>query len=87
MGPCFDLREETIARNILYILEKVNNAPILALYGNYHVCKVADEFSAGDPWVKRLIDAGVSVYAVTVTAMSGEYWIDYCHFQIDDEQF
>ncbi|MGD2249360.1 MAG: erythromycin esterase family protein [Candidatus Methanofastidiosia archaeon] len=83
----FDLREKVIAQNILYVLKELDNAPVLALYGSYHICKVSDEFSAGDPWVKRVMDSGVSVYAVTATAMSGEYWLDYYHYQVTGREF
>lgn len=83
----FDIREETIARNIQYVLRELDSAPVLALYGAYHVCKIKGKFSVGDPWVHRLIDSGKSVYSVMATGMSGQYWIDYWHFEIDDEEF
>jgi hypothetical protein len=83
----FDVREETIARNIQYVLKELDGAPVLALYGAYHACKVTDEFLAGDTWAQRLIASGVSVYSVVAAGISGQQWIDYRLYEVDGEQF
>ncbi|MBU7013202.1 MAG: hypothetical protein HXS52_08510 [Theionarchaea archaeon] len=83
----FDLREEAIAQNIQNVLKEVDRAPLLALYGRYHSFKVRGTYSWGDPWVDRLRDSGTSVYSVSVTAASGEYWLDYHVFDAGAEGF
>jgi hypothetical protein len=72
----FDIREESIARNIQFILKGLDGAPVLALYGGYHAFKVHGKFSMGDPWAHRLAASGISVYSVAVVGISGQYWHD-----------
>jgi hypothetical protein len=72
----FDVREETIARNIHYVLRELDGAPVLALYGAYHACKTTSISPEDDTWTERLTDSGISVYSVTVTGISGQRWYD-----------
>jgi len=72
----FDIREEAITRNIQYVLKELNNAPVLALYGAWHACKVTSTLMSDDTWAQRLTDSGISVYSVTVTGISGQNWYD-----------
>jgi len=73
----FGIREEAIARDIQYVLKELNNAPVLALYGAWHACKITNDLMENDDtWAQRLTDSGVSVYSVTVTGISGQNWYD-----------
>ncbi len=66
-------REETIARNIQYIRNEIDNAPVLVLYGHGHVCK-SSEAPIEKPWAHRLTASGVSIYAVAVEGIAGHGW-------------
>jgi len=72
----FSIREEVIARNIQYVLKELNNAPVLALYGAWHACKVTSNLMSDDTWAQRLIESGISVYSVAATGISGQQWYD-----------
>lgn len=72
----FSIREEAIARNIQYVLKELNNAPVLALYGAWHACKVTSNLMSDDTWAQRLTDSEVSVYSVAATGISGQHWYD-----------
>jgi len=87
-GYPFSIREETIARNIQYVMKELNNVPVLALYGAWHACKVTSTLMSDDTWAQRLTDSGISVYSVTVTGISGQRWYDSPSpgvYEIDDE--
>ena len=75
-GYTFSIREEVIARNIQYVLKELNNAPVLALYGAWHACKVTSNLMSDDTWAQRLIESGISVYSVAATGISGRRWYD-----------
>ena len=72
----FSIREEVIARNIQYVLKELNNAPVLALYGAWHACKVTSNLMSDDTWAQRLIEEGISIYSVAATGISGQQWYD-----------
>ena len=68
-------------------MKELDSAPVLALYGRYHSFKMKGIYAWGDPWAHRLINSGKSVYAVTVTAASGQHWKDYHVYDSGAEGF
>ena len=70
------IREETIAKNVQYLLEEIDGAPVLALYGDWHAQKhnAMVRYGAIDtckPWVQLLTESGVSIYSVYTTGIEG----------------
>lgn len=84
-SEAYDIREETITRNIQYVLKKLDSAPILALYGGWHTYKVRGKFSDRDPWAHQLVESGLSLYIVVAAGVSGHYWHDYELYSTDAE--
>ncbi|MGD2248815.1 MAG: hypothetical protein PVF58_10460 [Candidatus Methanofastidiosia archaeon] len=72
-----EIREKQIAQNIQYILNQLDGAPALALYGGWHTYKIRGKFSDRDPWAHQLVESGVSLYSVFMLGASGTRWIDY----------
>ncbi|MCK4433586.1 MAG: hypothetical protein KAV48_06595 [Methanomicrobia archaeon] len=69
------VREETIARNIQYLLKELDT-PVLALYGGAHAQKCRTIATSHYPykksWVQRLMESGVSIYSLYATGIRGE---------------
>lgn len=84
-SEAYAIREETITRNIHYVLKKLDSAPILALYGGWHTYKVRGKFSDRDPWAHQLVESGLSLYTVVAAGASGHYWHDYELYSTDAE--
>ncbi len=60
----------SIARNITYVLEKLNGAPVLALYSGVHTKKrelSGDRYpysvESRVPWVQQLLNKEISIYS------------------------
>ena len=73
------IRESIIAENIQYVLKELGGTPVIALYGAGHVLKrrtlaAHSGFHCKQTWVERLIEMGISVCPIRVTAVSGEQW-------------
>lgn len=73
------IREDTLTRNIQYILEELNGAPVLAFFGSGHTQKtqgyVSDYAQNFKSWTQRLAESGVTIYSVSVWGLSGNaYW-------------
>ena len=78
------IRENTIAQNTQYLLAELDGAPVLALYGGWHVQKhpaaiitwggftQSTTMAGNPPWVQRLAESGVSIYSVFAEGISGE---------------
>lgn len=70
------IRETRITQNIQYLLAKIKNKPVLALYGAWHAQKNMGGNSLGQtPWAQRLSDDGVDVYSLFAAGMYGTaFW-------------
>ena len=78
------IREERIAQNTQTLLATLDGAPVLALYGGWHVQRQpalrvpwggfsqSTTMDSNPPWVQRLAESGVSIYSVLAEGISGE---------------
>ncbi len=73
--PNFYVREEFATGCIEYLLEELDGAPLLALYGGSHARKSSKGISTeSQPWAQRLVEKGVSIYSLCTTGVSGQYY-------------
>jgi len=73
--PSPDVREGLTTTCIQYVREKLDGAPILALYGGWHTRKSSICVSTeSQPWAQRLTERGISIYSICTTGVSGEYY-------------
>lgn len=70
------IREETIARNVEYVLKELNNAPVLALYGDWHAKKhhSMNSHPYESPWAQRLTETGVKICSICAMGLEGARW-------------
>ena len=78
------IREKRIAENTRYLLARPDGAPVLALYGGWHIQRhpavivawgafsQSSTMDSNPPWVQRLAESGVSIYSVLAEGISGE---------------
>ncbi len=68
-------REEAIARNIQNLLEELEGAPVLSLFGGFHAQKWLRPGYRVEPWAQILTESGVNVYSVVAGGVSGtQFW-------------
>lgn len=73
------IREDVITQNIQQVVSRLNGKPVLVFFGTAHGMK-----SQADPhppkgdfkaWAQRLGEAGIDVYSLTMSGLSGNgYW-------------
>jgi hypothetical protein len=71
------IREETTAQNIRYVLKELDGAPVLALYGGAHAQKRPTPTYGVRSWTQHLVESGINVYSVYTTGIRGESWDPY----------
>ena len=91
----FSIREEAIAQNIQYLLQELNGAPLLVLFGGAHTTKCkAYTYISKIPgaeeipmWAQRLVESGVDVYSLCTFCLSGRVGKGFIPISPDDIQF
>ncbi|MCK4433585.1 MAG: hypothetical protein KAV48_06590, partial [Methanomicrobia archaeon] len=91
----FSIREEAIAQNIQYLLQELNGAPLLVLFGSAHATKCkAYTYISKIPgaeeipmWAQRLVEYGVDVYSLCTFCLSGRVGKGFIPISPNDIQF
>ena len=81
MSEAVKIRDECVASNVLYVLNSLNMAPLLALYGGWHTQKSPLIRAAvkenqivpidAEPWAQILANNGVDIFSLLVGGING----------------
>jgi hypothetical protein len=82
IGAAIKIRDECIATNVSYVLDALDGAPLLALYGGWHAQKrpliqaveISDHMASinAEPWAEIMTHSGVDIYSVLVGGITGK---------------